>query len=143
MKRSKKNMPKKTAGTIAAGHEETAHAGKLMLQRGGNAFDAALAAMLASCVAEPSTTSAGGGGFLLAHTPSKNILFDFFRKRPFPTNAVRKTHTLRALKLILAAPRKFFILVWHRRRCPVLSPAYTTFINDWAACPCTLLPNLP
>jgi gamma-glutamyltranspeptidase / glutathione hydrolase len=74
---------KKTHGVIAAGHQKTAEAGASMLDLGGNAFDAAIAAMLASFVTEPMLTSAGGGGFLLAHSKdNQNILFDFFTQTP-------------------------------------------------------------
>ena len=76
-------MPKQTHGVIAAGHQKTAEAGIEMLRLGGNAFDAAAAAILASFVTEPGLTSAAGGGFLLAHTPAnQNILFDFFSQTP-------------------------------------------------------------
>ena len=40
-----------------------------MYELGGNAFDAALAAVAAACVVEPVLTSLGGGGFLLARRP--------------------------------------------------------------------------
>ncbi|HBB31365.1 MAG TPA: gamma-glutamyltransferase [Cyanobacteria bacterium UBA8803] len=76
-------MNRKTRGAIAAGHEKTAEAGIEMFRLGGNAFDAAVAAILASFVAEPGLTSAAGGGFLLAHTQTnQNILFDFFTQTP-------------------------------------------------------------
>ncbi|MBD2040215.1 gamma-glutamyltransferase [Microcoleus sp. FACHB-672] len=76
-------MPKKTRGVIAAGHPKTAEAGVEMLRQGGNAFDAAAAAILASFVTESALTSAAGGGFLLAHTQdNQNILFDFFTQTP-------------------------------------------------------------
>ncbi len=76
-------MIQKTSGVIAAGHQKTAEAGIEMLRQGGNAFDAAVAAILASFVAEPGLTSAAGGGFFLAHTPAnQNILFDFFTQTP-------------------------------------------------------------
>lgn len=76
-------MRQKTRGVIAAGHEKTAEAGIEMFRNGGNAFDAAVAAILASFVAEPGLTSAAGGGFLLAHTQhNQNILFDFFTQTP-------------------------------------------------------------
>ncbi len=76
-------MSQKTRGVIAAGHQKTAEAGIEMLRQGGNAFDAAVAAILASFVAEPGLTSAAGGGFLLAHTQAnQNILFDFFSQTP-------------------------------------------------------------
>ena len=73
-------MPK---GIIAAGHPETANAGAAMLREGGNAFDAALAAMLVSFIAEASLTSMGGGGFLNAYTAKgEHVLFDFFVQTP-------------------------------------------------------------
>ncbi len=76
-------MFKPTRGTIAAGNQKTAAAGIEMLQLGGNAFDAAAAAVLASFVTESTLTSAAGGGFLLAHTQNnENILFDFFSQTP-------------------------------------------------------------
>ncbi|MBP0021438.1 MAG: gamma-glutamyltransferase [Cyanobacteria bacterium SBLK] len=73
----------KTCGIVAAGHPKTAEAGREMLLLGGNAFDAAIAAILASFAVEPTLTSAGGGGFLLARTEAgENILFDFFTQTP-------------------------------------------------------------
>lgn len=76
-------MLKPNRGTIAAGNQKTAAAGIEMLQLGGNAFDAAVAAVLASFVTESTLTSAAGGGFLLAHTQNnENILFDFFSQTP-------------------------------------------------------------
>jgi gamma-glutamyltranspeptidase/glutathione hydrolase len=73
----------KRRGAIAAGHEKTAEAAKQILQEGGNAFDAALAAMLAACVAEPVLASLGGGGFLLAHRgDGQATLYDFFAQTP-------------------------------------------------------------
>ncbi|MDJ0843986.1 gamma-glutamyltransferase [Crocosphaera sp.] len=76
-------MKRKTHGAIAAGHPKTAEAGQIMFELGGNAFDAAIAAMLASFVVESTLTSAAGGGFLLAHTQQKeSILFDFFCQTP-------------------------------------------------------------
>ncbi len=70
-------------GLVAAGHPETAAAAAAMLQAGGNAFDAAMAAMLAACVCEPMLCSLGGGGFLLAkQTGRKPELIDFFTQTP-------------------------------------------------------------
>ena len=63
-------MPSQSKGIIAAGHAETAKAGAEILRAGGNAFDAALSAMLVSFIAEASLTSMGGGGFLNAWTGS-------------------------------------------------------------------------
>ena len=69
-------------GIVAAGHPKTAEAAKLLLEAGGNAFDAALAALCAACVAEPALASLGGGGFLLAHSDGQTRLFDFFAHTP-------------------------------------------------------------
>ena len=75
-------MEKNYLGAVAAGHAETARAAEMILQAGGNAFDASLAALATACVAEPILASLGGGGFLLAHTPSSNTLYDFFVQTP-------------------------------------------------------------
>ncbi|NEP58675.1 MAG: gamma-glutamyltransferase [Symploca sp. SIO2G7] len=70
-------------GVVAAGHKKTAAAAVEMLKQGGNAFDAAVAGVLASCVAESVLTSLAGGGFLLAHTGvGEHTLFDFFTQTP-------------------------------------------------------------
>jgi gamma-glutamyltranspeptidase / glutathione hydrolase len=70
-------------GIVAAGHEVTATAAVDILREGGNAFDAAIAAVFAACVAEPVLCSLGGGGFMLTH-PSGRVpeLHDFFAHTP-------------------------------------------------------------
>lgn len=86
-------MGKLTHGAIAAGHPITVDAGAEMLRRGGNAFDAAVAAVFAACVSESVLTSLGGGGFLLAHTATgKNVLFDFFTQTPSYKDLSRSPH---------------------------------------------------
>jgi gamma-glutamyltranspeptidase/glutathione hydrolase len=70
-------------GVIAAGHEKTAEAACLVMAAGGNAFDGAIAALCAACVAEPVLASLGGGGFLLAKRASgAPSLYDFFTQTP-------------------------------------------------------------
>jgi gamma-glutamyltranspeptidase/glutathione hydrolase len=70
-------------GIIAAGHEKTAQAAAAVLAQGGNAFDAALAALCAACVAEPVLASLGGGGFLMAKPRgAPPLLYDFFTQTP-------------------------------------------------------------
>jgi gamma-glutamyltranspeptidase / glutathione hydrolase len=74
---------KKPIGIVAAGHPDTAGAAAAILAAGGNAFDAALAALFSSCVCEPVLASLGGGGFLLAHPQNGNsVLYDFFAHTP-------------------------------------------------------------
>jgi gamma-glutamyltranspeptidase/glutathione hydrolase len=66
-------------GIIAAGDPYTAQAGATILREGGNAFDAALSAMLAAPMSEPILTSMGGGGFMLAAPAGKDpVVYDFF-----------------------------------------------------------------
>jgi gamma-glutamyltranspeptidase / glutathione hydrolase len=66
-------------GVVAAGHHLTAEAGAQVMRDGGNAFDAAVCAVLTSFAAESLLTGLGAGGFLLAHTASgEDHLYDFF-----------------------------------------------------------------
>jgi gamma-glutamyltranspeptidase/glutathione hydrolase len=66
-------------GIIAAGDPHTARAGAEILREGGNAFDAALAAMLTAPISEPILSSMGGGGFMLAAPAGKEaLIYDFF-----------------------------------------------------------------
>lgn len=73
----------KPRGVVAAGHPLTAEAASIVLEAGGNAFDAVVAAAWAACVGEPVLTSAGGGGFMLARdADGRRVLFDFFTQTP-------------------------------------------------------------
>lgn len=73
----------KPLGVAASGHKETSRAARILLEEGGNAFDAALGAMCAACVCEPMLASLGGGGFLLAKTAAGEAqVFDFFTQTP-------------------------------------------------------------
>src|SRR4029453_7998013 len=66
-------------GVVAAGHPLTAEAGAAVLREGGNAVDAAVAAVLTSFVAESPLTGFGAGGVMLAHHPGTEVvLIDFF-----------------------------------------------------------------
>jgi gamma-glutamyltranspeptidase/glutathione hydrolase len=68
---------------VAAGHPLTAQAGADVLREGGNAVDAAVAAVLMSFVAEPPLTGPGAGGFMLVHASGgENVLLDFFVAAP-------------------------------------------------------------
>lgn len=72
----------KQTGAVAAGHPLTVEAATTILQAGGNAFDAAVAAHLAACVTEPVLASLGGGGYLLARTERSAEIYDFFVQTP-------------------------------------------------------------
>jgi gamma-glutamyltranspeptidase/glutathione hydrolase len=70
-------------GVVAAGHPLTAEAGAAVLREGGNAVDAAVAAVLTSFVTEPVLTGPGAGGFMLIHTAEGgDHLLDFFVAAP-------------------------------------------------------------
>jgi len=65
-------------GAIAAGHPLTAEAGAAVLEAGGNAVDACVAAAFMSWVCESMLTGPGGGGFMLVHHGAGTVVFDAF-----------------------------------------------------------------
>ncbi|GLZ31719.1 gamma-glutamyltranspeptidase [Lentzea sp. NBRC 105346] len=70
-------------GVVAAGHPLTAKAGADAIRAGGNAVDGAIAAMLASCVAEPLLTGLGASGYMLVAPPGgEPVLLDFSAEAP-------------------------------------------------------------
>jgi gamma-glutamyltranspeptidase/glutathione hydrolase len=75
--------PPRALGLVAAGHPLTAEAGAAVLRDGGNAVDAAVAAMLMSWAAEPLLTGPGAGGYMLvAGFGDEPTLLDFFVAAP-------------------------------------------------------------
>jgi gamma-glutamyltranspeptidase / glutathione hydrolase len=74
-------------GVVAAGHPTTAEAGAEVLREGGNAVDAAVAAVMASFAAESPLTGFGAGGFMMVHDAvsadgAASALIDFFVSAP-------------------------------------------------------------
>jgi gamma-glutamyltranspeptidase/glutathione hydrolase len=69
-------------GVVAAGHPVTAEAGARVLRDGGNAVDAAVAAVMTSCVTESPLTGLGAGGHMLVHTGGETTVLDFFVAAP-------------------------------------------------------------
>jgi gamma-glutamyltranspeptidase/glutathione hydrolase len=69
-------------GVVAAGHPLTAEAGADVLREGGNAVDAAVAAVLASFAVESPLTGFGAGGFMMVHRGAETVLLDFFVAAP-------------------------------------------------------------
>src|ERR671914_361209 len=63
---------------VAAGHPATVDAGVEILEDGGNAADAAVAASLASCVAETVMTGLLGGGHAAVYWEGEVRMLDFF-----------------------------------------------------------------
>ena len=70
-------------GVVAAGHPLTARSGAEVLRAGGNAVDAALAALMTSFMAEPLLTGLGAGGYMLVSPPGgEPVLLDFMVAAP-------------------------------------------------------------
>jgi gamma-glutamyltranspeptidase/glutathione hydrolase len=71
-------------GMVAAEHPRAAQAGATMLEEGGNAVDAAVAAAFAVCVANPSSCGIGGGGFAVVYDARERrvVALDFRETAP-------------------------------------------------------------
>ena len=72
------------SGVIAAGSQETARAGAAILEQGGNAVDAAVAAAFASFIAEIGVVHLGGSGMAQIYNPvsGHGTVYDFFSATP-------------------------------------------------------------
>jgi gamma-glutamyltranspeptidase/glutathione hydrolase len=70
----------KVPAGVAGGHPATVEVGLRILESGGSAADAGVAAMLASCVAESVLTGIAGGGFAIYHEAATGTTtcLDFF-----------------------------------------------------------------
>jgi len=70
-------------GAVVSAHALASEAGLLMLKKGGNAVDAAIATQLALAVVYPNAGNLGGGGFLVAQLNNgKRIALDFREMAP-------------------------------------------------------------
>ena len=97
-------------GAVAAGHAQTAEAAALLLEAGGNAFDAALGALCMACVTEPVLTSLGGGGFLTARTSGgETRVYDFFVQTPRRKRPIDQVELYPVLADFGAAQQEFHI----------------------------------
>jgi gamma-glutamyltranspeptidase/glutathione hydrolase len=72
-----------TNGAVVSAHPLASKVGNDILQKGGNAIDAAIATQLALAVVYPQAGNLGGGGFLVAHlADGKDISIDYREKAP-------------------------------------------------------------
>jgi gamma-glutamyltranspeptidase/glutathione hydrolase len=71
-------------GMVVSANPLASEAGLLMLKKGGNAVDAAVATTFAISVVEPFSAGIGGGGFLLLHSAKTGEIkaLDFRERAP-------------------------------------------------------------
>jgi gamma-glutamyltranspeptidase/glutathione hydrolase len=94
---TEKSWPKQAVraahGMVATDEELGSRAGFEILQKGGNAIDAAVATAFALAVVEPAAGNIGGGGFMLVRLASgKTIFFDY--REVAPGRATRDMYVL-------------------------------------------------
>ncbi|MFN2344018.1 MAG: gamma-glutamyltransferase, partial [Desulfonatronovibrio sp.] len=78
-------------GVVTSGDRYASEAGLEILQKGGNAIDAAVAVQFALAVTLPRAGNIGGGGFMVLHTDDGEINTLDFREKA-PTRATRNMY---------------------------------------------------
>lgn len=74
--------PVEGGAIVAVDHELASRAGAEILERGGNAVDAAVAAALSAGVVQPVSSSLGGGGFAVVAGEGRRAVLDFREVAP-------------------------------------------------------------
>lgn len=100
------------AGVISAGSVETAAAGALMLKKGGNAVDAAVAATFASFIAEIAMVHLGGSGMAHIFDPKngRSTVYDFFSNAPGLNGTLPEKLDFSKVKIDFGATTQSFFL---------------------------------
>lgn len=86
-------------GVISTAHHLATQAGAQMLNEGGNAFDAAVAAALALCVCEPQACGLGGQTMAIFHRPTRRRTVALDGSSRAPSRAMNEAFTSKAEKL--------------------------------------------
>lgn len=71
-----------THGAVTSAEGAASRVGLAVLERGGNAVDAAIAVAFALAVTHPSAGNLGGGGFMVARVADKNAAIDYRETAP-------------------------------------------------------------
>lgn len=124
-------------GAIAAGSEATATAGAEILQDGGNAVDAAVAACFAVAAGEPTLTSLAGGGIMLRRSGSSGDveICDFFANAPGLGGQRPTTLDFRPIELDFGPARQLFQVGAGSAAVPGTLPGLCTAHERWGTLP--------
>lgn len=78
-----KEVKVKNKGVVVSAHPLASEAGTLVMNEGGNAFDASIATQYALAVVYPQAGNIGGGGFMVATTADgKKLSLDYRETAP-------------------------------------------------------------
>jgi gamma-glutamyltranspeptidase/glutathione hydrolase len=85
-------------GMVSSAHELASRAGVEVLEKGGNAIDAAIATMLALNVVEPNASGIGGGGFMTIRFAKTGEVVELDYREVAPFSATKDMYASEASK---------------------------------------------